>query len=124
MLYLIVFRLYLPVDTIIFVSGVSVASEELSKILKCIQSEVVTRVIYKNTALKLQLECTAFISSTRICSKPIVNETRIITYIIQPFLVPFNCFNKLTSNIYLPDLKPIKLRKITQHRPTQTRSVL
>lgn len=109
--------------TLIFATGYNVQElktnswlimtcEQVPVTIKCINRDVVSKIVNTNSILKLQPECSAFIGSTRVRSKLLVSDEKNITYRNHPVVIPFQCCDNLPTKVYLPDLKPIKLSKI------------
>lgn len=87
-------------------------SEPLPITTKCTGKEPVSSMIKRNSIVKLQPECSAYIGSTRIRSKFKINTYNNVTHQIVPVLIPFDCCTHLPEKINLPKLKPLKLSKI------------
>lgn len=64
-------------------------SDQLPITIKCSQREASTTIVYNNTVLYLQLECSAFVGTTSFRSRPIMDPLKNITSKPHPIIVPF-----------------------------------
>ncbi|KAJ8948590.1 hypothetical protein NQ318_007594 [Aromia moschata] len=87
-------------------------SDPLPVTMKCANKDIVSKLIDTNSLLKLQPECSAFIGTTRVQSKYQVDNHPSITYKNHPVTIPFECCNHLPEKLQVPDLQPLKLKKI------------
>lgn len=87
-------------------------SEPLPITINCERKEIKTEIIQMNSLLRMQPYCNAFVGSTRIHGKPIVEKYANVTYRNHPVMIPFNCCQHISSNLHIPDLRPLKLNKI------------
>jgi len=72
----------------------------------------VTKIIKNNTIFKLQPQCNAFIGTTRVHSKGIIETNSNVTYNHHPMLIAYECCKKFQNKSYMPDLKPLKISKL------------
>lgn len=101
-------------------------SEPLPVTVRCGNRNPESQILKTNSIIKLQPNCNAFIGSTRIHSKYLVQNFKNITYQSHPVKIPYECCNHLPERYNVPDLKPLKLSKINyddlsvaQHRLNQ-----
>lgn len=87
-------------------------SDPLPVTVKCGKRETTTNIIRTNSLLKLQPECSAFIGSTRIHSKYIIEKYTNVTYKSHPVIIPYDCCKSFPEQVHLPELKPLKLSNI------------
>ncbi|KAH1019421.1 hypothetical protein HUJ04_009245, partial [Dendroctonus ponderosae] len=85
-------------------------SDPLPVTIKCSSKEIESKIINTNTLLGLQPECNAFIGSTRVQAKKMINVYNNVTYNSHPVIIPYTCCKDIPDNIHLPELKPLKLR--------------
>lgn len=80
--------------------------------IKCIDKEVITKIIKTNSLLKLQPRCSSFIGSTRVQAKYLVDKHENLTYKSSPVQIPFKCCEHMPAKSAIPQLKPLRLNKI------------
>ena len=80
--------------------------------MKCPNRGVVTKTIGRNSILKLQPDCNAFIGSTRVHSRPRVETYKNMTYKSHPVEITFHCCKNFPKKENLPELKALKLNHL------------
>lgn len=76
--------------------------------------QVHPETVHVNYILQLQPDYTAFVGSTMIRFKPLVEVFKNVTYRIHRIEVSFRCFEHLPSKIELPDQKTSKISSTSQ----------
>lgn len=101
-------------------------SASLPVTIRCDGKSIMTKIINTNTLMKLQPTCSAFVGSTRLHAKYLVEKYKNITYRSHPVEIPYDCCKHLPMNLHVPELKPLKLSNINaddlnvaQHRLNQ-----
>lgn len=87
-------------------------TDQVRVTIECSQQEAKSKIIYINSILKMQAECSALIGITRIRSRPLVTNDKIVTYHSHPVLIPFKRCQDPPVKTFMPNFKPIKLSKI------------
>jgi len=87
-------------------------TEPLPITTKCDGREPSSTAINVNSLLKLQPTCSAFIGSTRVQAKAIVEAYMNVTYRSHPVLIPYKCCDHLPTKEAIPNIQPLKLSKI------------
>lgn len=87
-------------------------SDQIPVTVKCEGREMKTQIVNSNSLLKLQPLCNAFIGSTRVHAKPLVEKYQNVTYNSHPVTIPYDCCQHIREKPHIPDLKPLKLNKI------------
>lgn len=87
-------------------------SDPLPITIKCEGKEATTTVVQVNSLLKLRPDCNAFVGSTRVQAKRIVDVYQTVEYRNLPIEIPYKCCQHLPDKPSIPDLKPLKLSKI------------
>lgn len=88
----------------------TVISEPLHITISCPKRSSITEIIYKNSILKLQPGCSAFIGITKVQASS--NNILVTNYNPHPVLIPYDCCSKLPDKPELPKLKPLKLNHL------------
>lgn len=85
-------------------------AEPLHVTVNCPKVNSKTEIIYKNSIVKLQPGCYAFVGTTKVqASSKDFSEAR---YDPHPVMIPYECCNKLPDNIKIPKLKPLQLNNL------------
>lgn len=85
-------------------------SEPLHITINCPKRDATTELINKNSIIKLQPGCYAFVGITRIqASAKDFSETKDNSHPVQ---IPYECCNQVPDKIKVPKLKPLKLNNL------------
>lgn len=85
-------------------------SEPLHITINCPKKESKTELIHKNSIIKLQPGCYAFVGITRIqASAKDFSEIKDNSHPVQ---IPYECCNQMPDKTKLPKLKPLKLNNL------------
>lgn len=87
-------------------------SDPLPITIKCEGKDTSTSIAHVNSLLKLQPDCNAFVGSTRVHAKRLVDVYQTVEYRNLPIEIPYKCCQHLPNKQAIPELKPLKLNKI------------
>lgn len=85
-------------------------AEPLHVNINCPKKTSKTEVITKNSVIKLQPSCYAFVGITKIQASS--NEVLDVKDNTHPIQIPYECCNGIPDKIQLPKLKPLKLNDL------------
>lgn len=87
-----------------------IIAEPLRVTVNCAKMDTKTITITKNSVLRLQNECSAFIGITKVQAES--KKTFNFTDNSHPVTIPYNCCNSIKTKISIPELKPLKLENL------------
>lgn len=85
-------------------------AEPLHVTINCPKRNSKTEIITKNSVIKLQPSCYAFVGITKIQASS--NEVLDVKDNTHPIQIPYECCNELPDKIHFPELKPLKLNNL------------
>lgn len=85
-------------------------AEPLHVTINCPDKSSLTEIIYKNSVIKLQSNCYAFVGITKIQASS--NDITNVKDDAHPIQIPYECCNQISDKIQVPKLKPLKLNNL------------
>ncbi|KAG5879608.1 hypothetical protein JTB14_018795 [Gonioctena quinquepunctata] len=71
-----------------------------------------TEIIYKNSIVKLQIDCSTFIGIKKIQAKSHGSKTSNVIHGTHPVVIPYECYVDIPEKSKLPKPKPLKLNDL------------
>ncbi|KAJ8954581.1 hypothetical protein NQ318_003112 [Aromia moschata] len=85
-------------------------SEPVHITINCIRMDTKIVIVYRNSVLKLQPDCYAFIGITKVQASS--RNTINITDNSHPVLIPYECCSNIPDKIHLPKLEPLQFEHL------------
>lgn len=88
----------------------AITAEPLHATINCPEKSSKTEIILRNSVIKLQPNCYAYVGITKIQASS--NDVVDIKDDTHPITIPYECCNEVPDKIQVPKLKPLKLNDL------------